>query len=153
MPETANSGPSRDASPPGFIRRFGLLPRNRRTLLIEAVFWLAFARIALIAVPFRHLAPRFGTVHKPGDAAAKPPTSAGETELAREVSWAVTRAARYVPFRAVCLPQAIAAKAMLDRRRVASVMHFGVATKSDGPLDAHAWLDAGPVEVTGYPVQ
>jgi len=153
MPETANSGPSRDASPPGFVRRFRMLPRNRQFLLIEAVFWLAFARIALTAVQFRHLASRFGAVHKPGDAAPKPLTSAGETELAQEVGWAVTRAARYVPFRAVCLPQAIAAKAMLDRRRVASVMHFGVATKTDGPLEAHAWLDAGPVEVTGYPVQ
>jgi hypothetical protein len=32
-------------------------------------------------------------------------------------------------------------------------MHFGVATRPSGPLDAHAWLDAGPVEVTGFPVQ
>ena len=31
-------------------------------------------------------------------------------------------------------------------------MHFGAAKGQDKPLDAHAWLDAAGVEVTGYPV-
>ena len=77
------------------------------------------------------------------------PNSAG---LARAVGWAVTRSARYVPFKAVCLPQAMAARIMLKRRGVASVMHFGAAKSKDEALDAHAWLDAAGVEVTGYPV-
>ena len=64
----------------------------------------------------------------------------------------MTRAARYVPFKAVCLPQAMAARVMLKRRGVKSVMHFGAAKGTDKPLDAHAWLDAAGVEVTGYPV-
>ena len=69
-----------------------------------------------------------------------------------EIGWAVTRAARYVPFRAVCLPQAMAARVMLRRRGVASVMHFGAAKGEAKPFDAHAWLDAAGVEVTGYPL-
>jgi hypothetical protein len=52
----------------------------------------------------------------------------------------------------VCLPQAMAARVMLKRRGVSSVMHFGAARGEDKPLDAHAWLDAAGVEVTGYPV-
>ena len=64
----------------------------------------------------------------------------------------MTRAARYVPFKAVCLPQAMAARVMLKRRGVESVMHFGAAKGTEKPLDAHAWLDAAGVEVTGYPV-
>ena len=64
----------------------------------------------------------------------------------------MTRSARYVPFKAVCLPQAMAARVMLKRRGVPSVMHFGAARGDDKPLDAHAWLDAAGVEVTGYPV-
>ena len=59
---------------------------------------------------------------------------------------------RYVPFKAVCLPQAMAARIMLGRRGVASVLHFGAAKGKDRPIDAHAWLDAAGVEVTGYPV-
>jgi hypothetical protein len=129
-------------------------PGSRRLLLTEAVAWLAYARIALVAVSFRKLAARFGVVRVAGTAAApRPALTQQEAVQAREVSWAVTRAAKYVPFRAVCLPQAIAAKAMLDRRHVASVMHFGVARHDCAPMDAHAWLDAGDIEVTGFPIR
>lgn len=132
-------------------QRFFRLPIARQILVVEAVIWLALAQLALLFVPFRLLAARFGTV---ATAHAQPDSRFSDPQLdrAREVGWAVTRAARYVPFRAVCLPQAIAAKAMLSRRHIASVMHFGVAKKSEAPMAAHAWLDAGPVEVTGYPV-
>ena len=57
-----------------------------------------------------------------------------------------------MPFRAVCLPQAMAARIMLSRRGIASVLHFGAAKGKEQPIDAHAWLDAAGVEVTGYPV-
>jgi hypothetical protein len=30
--------------------------------------------------------------------------------------------------------------------------HFGARIGQDKPIDAHAWLDAAGVEVTGYPV-
>lgn len=133
------------------MRRFFNLPWSRKALVAEAVTWLALARLALVFVPFRSLAARFGTV-APGGTPGGPTLSDPQRDTAREVSWAVTRAARYTPFEAVCLPQAIAAKAMLSRRHIGSVMHFGVAKKQDAPLDAHAWLDAGGVEVTGYPV-
>ena len=50
------------------------------------------------------------------------------------------------------LPQAMAARMMLQRRGVPSVLHFGAA-KSTGPsLNTHAWLEATGVEVTGFPV-
>ena len=83
---------------------------------------------------------------------ARERAAADQIRTAEEVGWAVTRAARHVPFRAVCLPQAMAARVMLKRRGVASVMHFGAAKGEVKPLDAHAWLDAAGVEVTGYPV-
>ena len=116
--------------------------------------WLALSRIGLLFVPFRILAARFGTVRHPTDTPEINQTALSDLQLAnaREIGWAVTRAARYVPFRAVCLPQAIAAKAMLSRRHIASIMHFGVLKKAQEALAAHAWLDAGPVEVTGFPV-
>jgi hypothetical protein len=41
---------------------------------------------------------------------------------------------------------------MLSRRGVASVLHFGAAKGLEKPIDAHAWLDAAGIEVTGYPV-
>ena len=135
------------------MRRFYNLPVRKKLLVGEAVINLALARLALFFMPFRSLAAWFGTLSVPGDGVKGPAPRSDQLEVVQEVGWAVTRAARYVPFRAVCLPQAIAAKAMLNRRDVPNVMHFGVAKRTDLPLEAHAWLDAGAVEVTGYPIR
>ena len=141
------------------IRRLLLRARQvdsrRRALLAEAVACLLAARLALIFIPFPRLAQRLGTFVPPSDprvAQAANAVPQDQTQLAEEIGWAVTRAARYVPFKAVCLPQAMAARVMLKRRGVKSVMHFGAAKGAEKPLDAHAWLDAAGVEVTGYPV-
>jgi hypothetical protein len=135
--------------------RFARLDGRRRTLLLEAVLWLALARLVLLLVPFPYIARRLGIFSAPAAGLTKgrpedpPPGMAG---LARDIGWAVTRAARHVPFKAVCLPQALAAKIMLRRRRVSAVLYFGVARAAEGPIEAHAWLLAAGVEVTGYPV-
>ena len=138
------------------LLRFVRLDNLSRLLLVEAVCGLLAARIALIFTPFPRLAERFGTLVSPTDPRIRnvlSDTDPNQVVIAADVGWAVTRAARYAPFRAVCLPQAIAAHRMLRRRGVASVMHFGAARRQTKTLDAHAWLDAAGVEVTGYPVE
>ncbi len=137
------------------LRRFGQVDNRRRALLAEAVAYLFAARLALILIPFPRLARHLGTFVPPADpraVAVRAETAPDQMRLAEDIGWAVTRAARYVPFKAVCLPQAMAARVMLRRRGVSSVMHFGAAKGTEKPLDAHAWLDAAGVEVTGYPV-
>jgi len=137
------------------LRRFAQVGNRRRALLAEAVAWLLLTRLALLLVPFPRLARRLGTFVPPSDAravAARRSGAPSATSLAEEIGWAVTRAARHVPFNAVCLPQAMTARIMLKRRGVGSVLHFGAAKGDQKPLDAHAWLDAAGVEVTGYPV-
>jgi hypothetical protein len=62
-------------------------------------------------------------------------------------------AARVSPLRSDCLPQALAA-AMLCRWLMAPVaLHLGVRRETKGqalrPLEAHAWVTAGPVAVSG----
>jgi Transglutaminase-like superfamily len=137
------------------LLRFRQVDNRSRALLAEAVAYLLAARLALIFIPFPRLARRLGSFVPPAEARAsqvQSETTPEEARLAAEIGWAVTRAARYVPFKAVCLPQAMAARVMLKRRGVKSVMHFGAAKGMAKPLDAHAWLDAAGVEVTGYPV-
>jgi hypothetical protein len=128
---------------------------RRRGLIAEAALWLLVARLALVFVPFPRLARWLGAFVPPADprvAAVAAPTTPHQAQLAKEISWAVTRGAAHVPFKAVCLPQAMAARVMLKRRGVASAMHFGAAKGQVKALDAHAWLDAAGVKVTGYPV-
>jgi hypothetical protein len=137
------------------LRRFGQIGGRRRGLLIEAAIWLLVARIALLAVPFPQLARRLGAFVPPTDervSLAQRVASPQAAQLAEDIGWATTRAARHVPFKAVCLPQAMAARIMLRRRGVASVLHFCAAKGREKAIDAHAWLDAAGVEVTGYPV-
>lgn len=135
------------------LRRFGQIGPRRRVLVAEAVLCLLGARLALIFVPFPHLARRLGRFVPPDEARRLAVAlTAPRAQDAVDIGWAVTRAARYVPFRAVCLPQAMAARVMLKRRGVASTMRFGAAKGDMEPLDTHAWLDAGGVRVTGYPV-
>ncbi len=137
------------------LLRFRQVDNRRRSLLAEAVTYLLAARLALIFIPFPRLARHIGTFVPPSDPRAAQAAAAvaqDQARLAEDIGWAVTRAARYVPFKAVCLPQAMAARVMLKRRGVKSVMHFGAAKGTEKPLDAHAWLDAAGVEVTGYPV-
>lgn len=127
---------------------------RRRALIAEAAAWLLVMRLALLLAPFPVIARRLGAFVPPSDprvAKVAAPTTPEQAQIARQVSWAVTRAAAHVPFRAVCLPQAMAARIMLERRGVCSAMHFGAA-KSAEKLDAHAWLDAAGVKVTGYPI-
>lgn len=135
--------------------RFAQVGNRRRALIVEAVIWLLLARLSLIFIAFPRLARHLGTFVPPDDVRALRAKSEGPDEharLAENVGWAVTRAARYVPFKAVCLPQAMAARIMLKRRSVGSVMHFGAMIGRDRSMAAHAWLDAAGVEVTGYPV-
>lgn len=138
---------------------------RRQALVAEATASMLAARIALLRRPFVHVSKRFGAFVPPSDprVAACPPATTAERRLAREIGWAVRAAAPFMPFRSVCLQQAMAGHAMLRRRGVHSVMHFGarrIGTSEAGPrgtgtsgIDAHAWLDAGGVKVTGYPVE
>lgn len=137
------------------LRRLAQIDRRRRTLVIEAAALLLLARLALAFISFPNLARRFGSFMTPADGRAAQARICGSIEqaaTATDIGWAVTRAARYVPFRAVCLPQAMAARLMLKRRGIASVLHFGGGKGQRTPYEAHAWLDAAGVEVTGYPV-
>ena len=129
---------------------------KRRWLMAEAVVWLAVARVALLVLPFRKVAVHLGEVLPPREGAERMATATlppGGDTLARDIGWAVRRMAGYVPFRSVCLQQALAGKAMLRRRGIASALHLGVATGASRgvAMKAHAWLDAAGVKVTGWP--
>ena len=70
---------------------------------------------------------------------------------AERIGRAIARAARHVPFRAVCLQQAFAALLMLRRRGLAATVHLGLI-REDSELKAHAWSHCGEVPVTGVAV-
>jgi hypothetical protein len=138
------------------LQRLSQLDLAERGLLLEATVCLTLARVLLRIAPFPRLARGLGAFVSPQEALAARAKTPADPEraarLAERVGWAVRAAARNLPFEVVCLPQAIAARVMLQRRGVPSILHFGVAKGRTKAIDAHAWLDAASVEVTGYPI-
>lgn len=122
------------------------LPKADSVLLLEAVLMLGIARLAIIVLTFRRIAPWLGVRQSATPAAPLPET---HVLLLKRIGWAVQTAATHLPWQAVCLPQAIAARLMLRRRGFACTLYLGVS--NDGAeFKAHAWIRAGDVIVTGY---
>jgi hypothetical protein len=121
------------------LNHFLQMTSRQRLMLIEAALFLGLARLVLLTVPFGRFAPWLQRVPDSGSHDAQTVLAVGE---------AVAIAARHVPWNAVCLPQAMAAKAMLARRGQGSALHLG-AGKADRGLTAHAWLIAGGEIVVG----
>lgn len=127
---------------------------RRHWLVLSAIGHLFIARMSLLVMEWRDVAGRFGRMVGADDPAYptlpdRPATD--EARVAREIGWAVRSVAPFMPFRSVCLQQAMAAQAMLRRRGIASDMYFGVR-QGVRPMETHAWLHAAGVRVTGYPM-
>ena len=125
---------------PGKVRRYRSLETADRRLLLRAVFWLAVARIWLVAVPFKTLAQRLDTPSGKREA---------DPALIERVGKAVKMASNNVPWRADCFPQAIAARKLLRGYGYGSAIHLGVDKTGQGDLLAHAWLTCAGTVVTG----
>ncbi len=117
---------------------------------VEAVSALAVARLLVGFVPFRFWRRTIGPIAPPQSDEAPPATDIATVARARSIGRHVRRTASRMPFEAVCLPQAMAARWMLLRRNIATRIHFGARPGRDAqPLDVHAWLMIGDVCLTG----
>ncbi len=102
---------------------------------------LLVARTLLVALPFRIVTRRL-TVRDANGLASD--------ELLRRVRWAIGAVSRRAPWRCKCLEQGIAAKMMLRARRIPNTLYMGVARREGAAaVEAHAWLRAGTMIVTG----
>ncbi len=127
------------------IRRFLRRTWAERLILLEAFAWLCWARLLLLTVPFRWIAPHLGRQMAEG-----PATLADSDRLVvGRVSWAVLAVSRRAELGFVCLPQAMAAKWMLRRRKLTSTLYLGLRTNEKASLSAHAWLRVGDRILTG----
>lgn len=141
--------PGRGLSPPerGLLR--GHQARHRARVA-EAMVLLLAARLLVAGVPFRHWRGWFGMVAEPG-MADRPVLSEAAALRARRVGRAVDQAARHLPVATRCLPRAMAAAWMLQRRRISAEMVFGVVDSARrGTLhDLHAWVVCGDQIIVG----
>jgi hypothetical protein len=124
--------------------RFLALPLAEQGRTVEAAALLLVVRLLLGLLPFARTLRLLRVAPGHGSGGRRSAAEAGQ------VSLAIARAARHVPFRAVCLEQAFAAALMLRRRGLAATVHLGVAREASEPdLRAHAWSRCCDIPVTG----
>ena len=136
----------RSVSPAGVARmrgklwhRWRALSTSQRLLLLEAFGSLLVARCSLVLLPVRWI---FRWLESPvRTSPASAGTDADSSDGVERIRWAVLTVSRYGPLSFVCFPQALAAHAMLRRRGIASIMHYGVRRSADRQLRAHTWLE------------
>ncbi len=162
--------PKRASLPVRLMRK----PFSYQCLIAEALIWLGITRFVIRYLPFRFL------MHLMGDQAEKSEHAfvdqSGTDHIIKEIPKAVVTISRRVPWECKCLVQASAAKIMLNKRGVSSVICLGVSKsgikgKSNTDLDSpetedssrrlnmsvsgrrklrpHAWLIAGGEVILG----
>ena len=130
------------------VAKWSRLDWAQRLVLFEAAWSLTAALVAVRLLPFRWIAPRLGSS---GETSIHRVLNTDQQWQAQQVGWAITALARYFPWDAKCLAQAVAGKWMLQRRGLPSTLYLGVDRVYDGEkwLEAHAWLRCGTDIITG----
>jgi len=126
------------------LQKFQTVCRNW-TIFLEALFWLGIARIVILTLPFRWIEPYLGERMAESTLDAMP----DNIQQLKRVAWAVNKISYYTPWQSKCLVQAIAAKRMLQSRKIVSTLYLGVTRNSHQSLEAHAWLRSGQMYLTG----
>lgn len=129
------------------LRGFWRMPLADKAALLPAWLLLLFAAAALRLVRFKHLAPLLG--RSLGAVACVPLADDRAEARAKFVKRAIRRAARVMPLRSDCLPQALAGALLCRVLGVPTTAHLGVQLGADPAFLAHAWLCSGRVAVTG----
>ena len=112
-------------------------------LIGECLGEMLWARRALLHRPFDETAKKLSlplrTSHTPAE----------QERLVRQVRAALGAIRRRIPWQPTCLVRAVAVHQVLVRRKVASSLVLSVTPASGKTVDAHAWLEAGGLVVTG----
>lgn len=122
-------------------RRWSMVSHGERLLLIRATANLGLTCLKLKLFPFRD--------HFTENRGGNQVVDAAQIETARKIGWAVRTMSRYTPWESKCLVQSLAARDMLMAEGISSSILIGVDKVSRGQLEAHAWLECGPLIVTG----
>ena len=127
----------------GLLGFLGLSSENK-LVLAESLITLALVSLAIRLIPFKLVV----KAAKAG-AASRAVTPEEKTAVVR-CRWAVDRWADRVPWRTVCFQKGLALHLMLRRRRIASILHYGVMQNRERGLTAHVWVsESGQIIMGG----
>ncbi|TVR58253.1 MAG: lasso peptide biosynthesis B2 protein [Spirochaetaceae bacterium] len=130
--------------PPRKLRTLVALSRTERIAAVRICLRLVQIRFRLARWPFpavlRHVRIAAARCRKIDDPAM----------TARRIGGWVARAARVLPGRYLCLPQALTAYVECSRYGLDPKLRVGVMRSADARFEAHAWLEHDGEIVVGY---
>jgi hypothetical protein len=115
--------------------------------LMTCVACLGVARLVIRVVPFVRLQSWLGTPGLAGE--PTPDLDASAIAHARRISQTLRRAAARTPWASNCYSQALTARFQLGIAGIPHTVSFGLRRNEHDALEAHAWVVAGDVVVTG----
>ena len=115
------------------VSQFMQLDQSERWLIVEAGFYMLWAKIATITTPARTL---LALGNLPPHAVSPP---RGLPEDVRQATEAVEKSSLYLGFDN-CLIRALALRMLLARRDVPTELHIGARKDEHDEFAAHAWL-------------
>lgn len=140
------------ASPQGKLAKLCGLGPNEWSGLISALFLLPITGLSLKALGYLRTQKLLGTWSRSAseDRVEKGRLKERSAGLAHasEIAAMVSVAARYGPYRASCLRQALVAWALLRRRGIDAQLKIG-ANKDAAGFSAHAWVTTEKVVLLG----
>jgi hypothetical protein len=122
-----------------WIKKIFYLTGEEKILLVEAVWFLFFSRVFL-CLPFRICIRRL----KPATNYTNPVS----IEKLKKIKTAISRANKLAFWSNICLVKSIAARFMLQRRGIGSVLYLGLRFEEGKKLSAHAWLMSEGIYIT-----
>jgi len=122
------------------ISKFIHLPGVDKRLLFEALFFLYFSKCILFLFPFKVciklLKPLESIIEK------------NDSTCVRKIRAAMFRTNKLAFWKNICLVKSFAARLMLQRRNISSILYLGLQMKGRKELIAHAWLISGNIYIT-----
>jgi hypothetical protein len=123
------------------IKKFISLPKEEKTLFLEALFTSFLIRIYLLIVPANKVE-RF--IQKKSNKIK--PNNNFSTETIYLIRKSIKRIAKYSLWRNLCLEQSLTAMIMLKRKKIPYTIYIG-AKKNNEQIIGHFWITAQSVEI------
>ena len=124
------------------LRTFLALDRADKIASVEAMVLVLYAKVLIASLPPRRWRSHIGPFSQDAEISQ-------DVATIRRVRLAIQRALANVPGSPNCLPQALAARWMLERRGIAGRLYIGTQRSDAAAPPFHAWLKVGDEWVTG----
>ena len=122
------------------VAKFRSLPGREKKLLCEAGILLSLSNVCVKAIAFKHI-DSFLRAHWNDELL----DNVNQNQEIGLVQRSISRAARLLPWKCLCLSRSIAEFIMLRRRNIPAVLFTGVRFSDHFLLDAHAWVETSLV--------